>query len=126
MGISEIALSQGSASAWRTTEYIKWHCKLALLFGHVTTRRPVLWKADYSLWITAFSRFLRNVCFGNREDHCFSTPLYSTTSPPQQNLKYDPGRFNFRILLHVPCWEACAAYSPTCEALQGQNLGYKW
>lgn len=50
MGISEIALSQGSASAWRATEYIKWHCKLALLFGHVTTRRPVLWKAD----ITAF------------------------------------------------------------------------
>lgn len=76
----------------------------------------------YSPWTTAFSRFLRNVCFGNREDHCFSTPLYSTTFPSQWNLKYDPGRFDFRILLHVPCWEACAGYSSTCEALQGQNL----
>lgn len=50
MGISEMALSQGGASAWRITEYMKWYCKLFLLFGGSTTRRPVLWKAD----ITAF------------------------------------------------------------------------
>lgn len=46
MGISEMAHSQGGASAWRITEYMKWYCKLVLLFECATTRRPVLWKAD--------------------------------------------------------------------------------
>lgn len=45
MGLSEMAHSQGGASAWRITEYIKWYCRLVLLFGCATTRRPVPWIA---------------------------------------------------------------------------------
>lgn len=63
-------------------EYIK--CNVQTVFAvwiSECQEACVLESRFYSIDIIPFLRFLRNVCFGDREDYCYTGLLQRTTFP---------------------------------------------
>lgn len=92
-------------------EYIKCNMQTVFSVWISECQEACVLERFYRIDIIPFSRILRNVCFGDREDYCYTAILVllqRTSFPWQQNLKCNPIRFNTRFLPDLPCRKAFA------------------